>query len=138
MGLHANLNILGVQGFRCLVDRTVRIAQYMARCILRSSNFELLVKPMTNILLYRWVPQEFRQESFEGTLSPESNKIVDGCNVRLQDTQKNAGKTFVSRTTIKCPKYNQHPVVGLRVVIGNPPTTEADIDRVFADQTSII
>jgi hypothetical protein len=56
----------------------------MARCILRSSNFELLVKPMTNILLYRWVPQEFRQESFEGTLSPESNKIVDGCNVRLQ------------------------------------------------------
>jgi len=44
----------------------------------------------------------------------------------------------VSRTTIKCPKYNQHPVVGLRVVIGNPLTTEADIDRVFADQTSII
>ena len=29
-------------------------------------------------------------------------------------------------------------MVGLRVVIGNPLTTEADIDRVFADQTSII
>ena len=29
--LHANLNILGVQGFRCLVDRTVRIAQ----CVLK-------------------------------------------------------------------------------------------------------
>ena len=52
--------------------------------------------------------------------------------------QKNLGKTFVSRTTIKCPKYDHLPVVGLRVVIGNPLTEEKDIDYVFQDQANIL
>jgi glutamate decarboxylase len=138
MYLHANLHVLGTQGFEVLIDRTIRVAKYMARCIMRSINFELLVKPMTNILLYRWLPARFRSKFIAGTLTDEDNAAIDEANQRLQELQKDKGKTFVSRTTINCPKYDLKPLVALRVVIGNPLTKEADIDAVFADQDSIV
>merc|ERR1711937_623956 len=136
--LHANLALLGLRGYEVLYDRTVRIARYMARCILTSTDFELLVKPMSNILLYRWVPASLRSKASDASLTDEENEMINEANRKLQDLQKQRGKTFVSRTTINAPKYNQKPVVGLRVVIGNPLTTEADIDAVFLDQNSII
>lgn len=136
--LHANLALLGLRGYEVLYDRTVRIARYMARCILTSTDFELLVKPMSNILLYRWVPASLRSKALDASLTDEENEMINEANRKLQDLQKQRGKTFVSRTTINAPKYNQKPVVGLRVVIGNPLTTEADIDAVFLDQNSII
>jgi len=58
-------------------------------------------------------------------------------NRKLQDKQKFIGKTFVSRTTLRCPKYDV-PIVALRVVIGNPLTDEAEIDAVFADQLDVM
>jgi len=136
--LHANLELLGLRGYEVLFERTVRIARYMARCILRSTNFELLVKPMSNILLYRWIPASLRQKAWDATLTDDENEVINEVNRKLQDLQKQRGKTFVSRTTINAPKYNQKPIVGLRVVIGNPLTTEADIDAVFWDQDAII
>jgi len=136
--LHANMQIFGLQGFEVLFDQTVRTARYMARKITQSTNFELLVKPMTNILLYRWIPFSLREKMFHGQLTDEDNELIDECNRKLQDIQKLKGKTFVSRTTIKCPMYDQRGVVGLRVVIGNPLTVEADIDAVLEDQNTII
>jgi glutamate decarboxylase len=136
--LHANMQVLGLRGFEVLFDLTVRTTRYMARRIMQSTNFELLVKPMTNILLYRWVPFSLREKYFNRQLTDEDNDFIDECNRKLQDIQKLQGKTFVSRTTIKCPLYDHRPVVGLRVVIGNPLTTEADIDAVFEHQNEII
>jgi len=136
--LHANLELLGLRGYEVLFDRTVRIARYMARCILRSTNFELLVKPMSNILLYRWIPASLRKKAWDATLTDDENEVINEANRKLQDLQKQRGKTFVSRTTINAPKYNQKPIVGFRVVIGNPLTTEDDIDAVFLDQDAII
>merc|ERR1712187_246005 len=71
-------------------------------------------------------------------VSEEEHVYIDDCNRQLQHLQKQAGKTFVSRTTILCPKYNHRATVGLRVVIGNPLTSEEDIEAVFADQDAII
>jgi len=136
--LHANMQIFGLRGFEVLFDQTVKVAKYMARKVMQSTDFELLVKPMTNILLYRWVPPSMREKYWERQLTDEDNEFIDQCNRNLQDVQKLKGKTFVSRTTIKCPLYNHRPVVGLRVVIGNPLTTEADIDAVIRDQLDII
>jgi len=136
--LHSNLQIFGRKGFEVLFDQTVRTARYMARKIKQSTNFELLVKPMTNILLYRWVPFSLRTKHFTRQLTAEENDYIDSVNRKLQDIQKLQGKTFVSRTTIKCPLYGNKPVVGLRVVIGNPLTTEADIDAVLEHQNEII
>ena len=55
----------------------------------------------------------------------------------LQNAQKAAGSTFVSRTTIFSPKQ-QVRIVALRVVIANPLTNEAHIDATLADQLAIV
>lgn len=136
--LHANMQIFGRRGFEVLFDQTVCTARYMARKIKQSTNFELLVKPMTNILLYRWLPFSLRGKYMGRQLTDEDNHYIDACNRKLQDIQKLQGRTFVSRTTISCPLYSNTSVVGLRVVIGNPLTVEADIDAVFAHQNEII
>jgi glutamate decarboxylase len=136
--LHANMQIFGIRGFEVLFDQTVRTARYMARKIKQSTNYELLVKPMTNILLYRWLPYSLRGKHYKHQLTDEENDYIDECNRKLQDIQKLQGRTFVSRTTIKCPLYNHRGVVGLRVVIGNPLTTEMDIDAVLEHQNEII
>jgi len=136
--LHANLQLLGLRGYEVLIDRTVRVAQYMARRVLRSRNFELVVKPMMNILLYRWIPASMRDKVWAGELTLDDQKYIDECNRRLQDRQKGEGRTFVSRTTINAPQYDQTPIVALRVVIGNPLTTEKNIDNVLDDQADII
>jgi len=129
---------LGLRGYEVLFDRTVRMARYMARCVLRSQNWELLLKPMTNILLYRWIPASLRKKVWNQTLTDKDNEVIDECNRQLQSLQKNRGRTFVSRTTINAPKYDHKPIVALRVVIGNPLTSESDIDAVFWDQDAII
>jgi glutamate decarboxylase len=136
--LHANLQLLGLRGYEVLIDRTVRVAQYMARRVLRSRNYELVVKPMMNILLYRWIPASMRDKVWACELTKEDQKYIDDCNIRLQNRQKGEGRTFVSRTTINAPQYDQLPIVALRVVIGNPLTTERNIDAVLDDQANIL
>merc|ERR1719502_1675250 len=110
----------------------------MARCVVRSTNFELLVKPMTNILLFRWIPLSLRTKVADSSLTQEQNERISELNKKLQDHQKHRGLTFVSRTTVRAPKYDYTPVVGLRVVIGNPLTSEQDIDAVFRDLDDIV
>eukprot|EP00392_Amoebophrya_sp_AT5.2_P018771 g19394.t1 len=161
--LHAAMHIFGLRGFQLLYDKTVRTAQYMAGKVLASSNYELLVKPQTNILLYRWVPASLRkkvgtmkpapdplnvdveQEEQEGNspvipleLTAEDQKTIDEANCRLQELQKLDGRTFVSRTTCPIPKYGNTRLVALRVVIGNPLTSVEHIDAVFGDQNRLI
>eukprot|EP00756_Hemistasia_phaeocysticola_P029222 Hpha_TRINITY_DN16217_c3_g11::TRINITY_DN16217_c3_g11_i1::g.12604::m.12604/K01580/E4.1.1.15, gadB, gadA, GAD; glutamate decarboxylase len=135
--LHANLSILGVRGYGALVDRSVRLVRYMADRVHQMNNFEVVAEPMTNILLYRYVPPEIYSLSQERPLTEEENKKVDSKNVQLQTAQKEAGRTFVSRTTVYSPRQSR-PVVALRVVIANPLTHQADIDAVLADQENII
>lgn len=134
--LHSNLNIFGVRGYEILVNRSVRMVKYMAEQIDSSKGlFQLVVRPMSNILLYRCVPPHLHGKSCD--LSPEENKEVDELNVELQRLQTLQGKTFVSRTTVQSPIYGL-PIVALRVVIANPLTFEADIDRVLRNQVGIL
>lgn len=135
--LHANLSILGVKGYGALVDRSIRLTRYMADRVHQIANFEVVADPMTNILLYRYVPAELYTLSLERPLTEEENKQVDAKNVQLQTAQKEAGRTFVSRTTVYSPRQSI-PVVALRVVIANPLTMQSDIDSVLADQEGII
>merc|ERR1712094_104226 len=102
------------------------------------AKFRALGETNEQLLLYRWIPASLRKKAWEATLTDEENAYIDECNRQLQFHQKQIGKTFVSRTTIQCPKYNHKSIVGLRVVIGNPLTSEADIDKVFWDQDAIV
>ena len=134
--LHSNMSILGVKGYGALVDRSVRLVRYMADSIQRHPLFEVILQPMSNILLYRHLPAQFAERDV-AALTDEECELVDETNRRLQNEQKAIGKTFVSRTTIFSPHYKKM-VVALRVVIANPLTGESDIDDVLADQVKII
>ena len=139
--MHANMNCIGSAGFELLMDRGARICQYMASTLEVTGFFEVCFKPMMNILLYRFVPSAIRATHFVGGrttgLSDDDAEKMNAANVWLQETQKAEGRTFVSRTTVFDVKHGRQ-LVSLRVVIGNPLTTEADIDEVIADQLRIL
>lgn len=137
MFLHANLEIFGVQGYGVLVDRSIRLCRYMAEKVRSLPFAELVVDPMSNILLYRFVPRDLVDLVKQRQLDDSTASRVDEWNVRLQTQQKAAGLTFVSRTTIYSPRHNRR-VVALRVVIANPLTTESDIDQTLHDQLKIL
>merc|ERR1711977_629071 len=91
--LHSNLNILGTIGYEVLMDKTVAVTQYMAEKIKASPRFELVVDPMINILLYRYIPPEFEELVKRGSVTPAMNETIDAVNVQLQTLQKAKGET---------------------------------------------
>jgi glutamate decarboxylase len=136
--LHAALHIIGCQGYEYLIDKSIRETQYMARLIKSRPEFELLVEPEMNILLYRYIPAHLRSKAERGELTASDNEVIGQANKEIQRIQRRAGKSFVSRTTINMTNGDDLlPVIALRVVIANPGTTEEDIASVLKEQAVI-
>jgi len=127
---HAALNIIGRRGYEFLIDEGIRKARYMADAIRARSEFELLVEPQLNIVNYRFVPAGLRNRSDDAAES-----LLNDINKRLQKAQRQAGESFVSRTTLHLARHGvERPITALRAVLANPLTTEADIDAVLNEQ----
>jgi glutamate decarboxylase len=133
--LHAALHVIGKEGYAWLVEENIRKARLMALAIDRKSEFALLMRPHTNVLLYRYIPRHLRRILLHGSLTAQENACINEWNLRLQSIQRNEGRTFVSRTTIELP--GKMPAVALRAVISNPLITEADFEEVLQDQIEI-
>jgi glutamate decarboxylase len=98
----------------------------------------VLVEPEINILNYRFVPIHLRERAALDQLTEADDLLIDGLNKRLQRTQRQAGRSFVSRTTLNVVRRGEdRPVIALRAVLANPLTTESDIDAVLKDQIEI-
>ncbi len=136
--LHSALNTIGQKGYEFLIDEGIRKAHYMANLIQDLPEFELLIEPGINIILYRYIPEYWRQRNFNKQLSESDNQFINQFNKHLQEAQRQAGRTFVSRTTLETSSYESKiPIIALRAVIANPLTTESDIDAVLNDQKKI-
>jgi hypothetical protein len=73
-----------------------------------------------------------------GGLTRADHEALNRVNERLHKAQRQAGRTYVSRTTLFNTPYGRDvPVVALRAVIANPLTTEADLAAVLEDQQGI-
>lgn len=135
--LHAALELIGSEGYRFLIEDNLRKARMMADLIRVRSQFELLLEPETNIVLYRYIPKRFScqvKQYFED----EENAQISAFNEMLQKTQSEACRTFVSRTIIDNSSQGQGaPIVALRAVIRNPLTEEKHLRMVLDDQTAI-
>ncbi|MBW4417617.1 MAG: aminotransferase class V-fold PLP-dependent enzyme [Myxacorys californica WJT36-NPBG1] len=133
--LQAALKLIGQQGYAVLIDAGIQKTQYLANQIRQRPEFELLLEPEMNLLLYRYIPKPFRQKLTTKTLTEVDQRSINDFNELLQNAQRQAGKTFISRTTLSTSIYGQQQaIVALRAVIVNPLSTEADIDAVLADQ----
>lgn len=135
--LHAALNIIGARGYEFLIEEGIRKTRHMAKLVAERPEFELLLEPEINILLYRYVPEALRAKAAAGQLTEDDALAVNLFNERLQKTQRQAGRTFVSRTSLNPAGGAGLPVVALRAVIANPLTDESDIEAVLKEQLEI-
>ena len=137
--VHAGLSIIGRKGYELLIDLGIQRAQTFADLIHQHPDFELTSEPELNILTYRFCPQSVQQAL--ATASPEEcvriNAILDQVCQLVQKHQREAGKTFVSRTRLRMSCYGEEITV-LRSVLANPLTTDEILMSVLAEQCEIV
>lgn len=132
--VHAALNLIGRKCYERMLDESISKATLMANLIEGSNEFELLTRPETNIVLYRYVPLDGRHIS-NGEGWELSVDYLNKLNQSIQSAQYRHGRTFVSRTTLMhLPRYPGQSVLALRAVITNPLTTVDDMKAVLDDQ----
>jgi glutamate decarboxylase len=136
--VHAALHIFGQRGYELLVDEGIRKTRYMADAIQARDEFELLTQPETNILTYRYIPEQFRARVHNRGEGEPDNQAINEFNKRLQIAQRQEGRSFISRTTLFNTRYGKDVgITALRAVIANPLTTEDDLDATLDEQARL-
>jgi len=137
--LDAALKIMGSRGYALLIDHGIETARAFAAEIESRPDFELVSAPALNILTYRIFPAELKQayatvdEAARRQIDTRLNKI----NRTVQRLQREAGKSFVSRTTLRPAGAPDEGIVVLRCVLMNPMTTVAILREILDEQESI-
>jgi len=136
--VHAGLSIIGRKGYELLIDLGIERARTFAAMIRQHPDFELSSEPELNILTYRYCPQSVQQTLFAATKEQRTaiNALLDQVCQLIQKHQREAGKTFVSRTRLHNARYGEEITV-LRSVLANPLTTDDILTSVLAEQCEI-
>jgi len=132
--LDSALKIMGSQGYALLIEHGIETAKKFAREISLRPDFELITAPRLNILTYRLHPEAFRPAAGEAA---ETEQRLNEINKLLQRLQREAGRSFVSRTTLNLPGSPDNETVVLRCVIMNPMTTLEILKEILDEQESI-
>jgi glutamate decarboxylase len=139
MLVHAGFSIIGRKGYELLIDMGIERAKTFAEMIRNHPDFELTSEPELNILTYRYVPRTARPLLERGTERQREavNTLLDQVCMLLQKFQREAGKTFVSRTRLRMARYGEDITV-LRSVLANPLTTSEILAGVLHEQCVIV
>ena len=137
--VHAGLSIIGRKGYELLIDMGIERARVFAEMIRQHPSFELTSPPELNILTYRYCPAAVQDALSKATdeQRDQINQHLDQVNQLLQKDQREAGKTFVSRTRLQTFRSGQQVTV-LRVVLANPLTTDDLLRSVLDEQCTIV
>ncbi len=137
--VHAGLSIIGRKGYELLIDLGIERAKTFAEMVRKHPDFELTSTPELNILTYRYCPKDVQHKLNLATekQSEQINLLLDQVNQLLQKDQREAGKTFVSRTRLLFSQNTQERTV-LRVVLANPLTTDEILESVLVEQCTIV
>lgn len=137
--LSSALDIMGTEGYALLIDHGIETARWFAGEIEKREDFELISRPELNILLYRLFPSHLKK-TFDLGNSEEKNLIhhlLNRINQQLQRLQREAGNSFVSRTTLSKGSGPEDEMVVLRAVIMNPMTSPAILSKILDEQLLI-
>jgi len=132
--VHAGLHLIGAKGYAALVDHSMALASSFAEMIKQAEDFELLVEPQLNILSYRYLPEWARHVE---CLSSPQNQRLNQLTVAIQVRQAELGASFVSRTQLRLPQYQNQEINVLRVVLANPHTDAKVLAEVLEQQRGI-
>jgi len=137
--LDAALKIMGSQGYALLVEHGIETARAFAEEIRSRPDFELVTEPVLNILTYRIFPFPMKQEFHQSDplRQKEIRTRLNKINRTVQRLQREAGKSFVSRTTLKVDDSPDDEIIVLRCVIMNPMTTLAILKEILDEQEDI-
>ncbi len=140
MLVHAGLSIIGRRGYELLIDLGIEKARRFAEMIVAHPDFELVTAPELNILTYRYHPAWLQQQmaSFDSHRRQNINDLLDQLTREVQKRQREAGKTFVSRTRLRSPVYGTQQITVFRVVLANPLATDDILEAVLAEQLDIV
>ncbi|CZF85702.1 pyridoxal-dependent aspartate 1-decarboxylase PanP [Grimontia marina] len=139
MLLYASLNIIGREGYELLIDQSVDKAEYFASLIAEQPDFEVVSKPELCLLTYRFVPESVKKafdvanDAQRGLLHQHLNDLT----VFIQKHQREAGNTFVSRTTLTPVHLDNRATIVFRVVLANPLTTKNILQEVLEEQRAL-
>jgi putative pyridoxal-dependent aspartate 1-decarboxylase len=137
--LDCALKIMGKNGYGLLLDHGIETARDLASEITRRPDFQLVTAPELNILTYRYCPADMRAALAKSSAEQrrEINALLDQINIQIQRLQREAGRSFVSRTTLKVDSLGPEGIVVLRCVIMNPMTDMAVLNEILDEQEAI-
>lgn len=140
MLVHAGLSIIGRKGYELLIDLGIEKAHRFAELINKHQNFELITAPELNILTYRYNPAWLQKKlsTLDQKQLVEVNQHLDMITQEVQKRQREAGKTFVSRTRLRSARYPDTQISVFRSVLANPLTTEDILAAVLEEQCAIV
>jgi len=134
--LYANLHLLGRKGLAQLIDRSIDNARYFASLIAQQPDFELDSQPQLCILTYRHVPEAVSAALATASADRREKILValDALTISIQEMQREAGHSFVSRTQLTSSQWDGRPIAVFRVVLANPDTTHAILQAILDEQ----
>jgi len=134
----SSLHIFGKGGYQLLIDKSIALAKSFATLIETHDDFELITAPVLSLLTYRIRPRHLQSLAFsDANTQAQVNEKIDSLTVLVQKQQREAGKSFVSRTRIESSHYENMPVTVFRVVLANPLTCEDDLVNILQEQLEI-
>ncbi len=123
--LWMSLKYYGVGGYRRMLSRNVRCAEYLDNRVEQSSCFEKLHEPTLHIYSFRFVPEDLQNGRGDSELQERAiNAYLDRLNQQIADAIRAEGTAFIMTTRLR-----ERTV--LRMSICSHRTGEADVDRVF-------
>ncbi len=138
LSVYSSLHILGKGGYELLINKSITLANRFAEMINEAEDFELITSPILSLLTYRVRPSHLAKSSqFDDEIYQDINRDIDELTVSVQKQQREAGKSFVSRTRIEAEQYGAQRVTVFRVVLANPLTTEDDLKSILEEQLLI-
>jgi glutamate decarboxylase len=137
--LDSALKIMGSRGYALLIDHGIETAREFADEIKKRPDFQLVTPPELNILTYRLFPADLQKQILGAGVEQEirMNKKLNEINRTIQRLQREAGNSFVSRTTLKMKNHLEQDKVVLRAVIMNPMTTIDILGKILDEQEKI-
>ena len=99
--------------------------------------FELITYPELSLLTYRYVPAEAKALLSDPAHYRSINELLNRLTKAIQKSQREAGRSFVSRTRFEVNKYPDDVLTVFRVVIANPLTTVNHLRDILAEQKAI-
>ena len=139
MLIHSGLRIIGREGYEILIDQGIEKAQSFAAMIREHEDFELITEPELNILTYRYCPARTQDALAQAdkAAAERINASLNRITRFIQKTQRERGKSFVSRTQLEPAQHNHSPCVVFRVVLANPLTTHDILSDILEEQSGI-